>query len=286
MDIYLGDTERNENLMTTRYLTGYSGTTRTLDQLRQWDQWQMLDPEYQRRALWIMDASIAAGSPVGIGGIYRSEQTQLLGAYSRHVEVPAGSAYCCTYGGKYYQKKPNVAHMVFPPWSYHMKTTPAGKVLAIDFTGNLKWLRLNAAKAGLHTFEAINNEPWHAQPIEIPNGKRQYVPAKHHPLPVWTLPGMPAVQPTVITVPTPTLAYGRLNNITEVRELQLALNFYKWRDANGNELLVDGDFGRKTESAVKAMQTALGCKPDGIYGPVTARYFQAFTDKMTALKAA
>ena len=63
-----------------------------------------------------------------------------------------------TYEGKYYQKKLNVAHMIFPPWSYHMKTTPDGKVLAIDFIGNLKWLAANCAKAGLHRSEEHTSE--------------------------------------------------------------------------------------------------------------------------------
>ena len=41
-------------------------------------------------------------------------------------------------------------------------------------------------------------------------------------------------------------------------------------DFFGSGLVVDGIFGERTQDAVIFMQSALGCKMDGIYGPVTA----------------
>lgn len=268
----------------SRYMTGYNGSTRTLAQLQAWDQWQHLDPEYQRRALWLLDASIANGTPVGIGGIWRSDATQLYGALSRHVEVASGG--CCSYNGKRYAKKPGVAHMTFPPFSYHLTTTPAGHCLAIDWMGNLKWLAANVSKVGLKTFADVNNEPWHCQPVSIPNGKAQYNPAKHHPLPVIPLPGIGTQQPvTIVEAPQPTLRVGSTtNNVIECRELQVMLNFLGYTDQYGMKLLVDGDYGLKTASAVRKLQTALKIVVDGVYGPQSAKALQALLDHMAVAK--
>src|SRR4051795_4106218 len=55
------------------------------------------------------------------------------------------------------------------------------------------------------------------------------------------------------------------NNSDAVKALQTQLNL-----CNGASLKVDGDFGGKTNSALKAAQKANGAKDvDGIYGPET-----------------
>lgn len=271
-----------------KYMIGYNGGTKTLAQLQAWSQWNHLDPEYRRRALWLMETSMHEGSPIGLGGIWRSTETQLLGALTRHIEVASGG--CCTYNGKHYAKKANVAHMIFPPWSYHLDTTPSVPMYceAIDFTGNLKWLTANAARAGLRTFANVNNEPWHAQPIEIPNGKRQYVPSKHYPLPVFPLPGMPSTPPSSIVVdaPLPTLrANSPKNSVQEAREFQLACNYWGWRDANGMQLVVDGNYGYKTASACRNMQVALRIYADSVYGPQSYKALTEFLTYMTTKAA-
>lgn len=46
--------------------------------------------------------------------------------------------------------------------------------LAADMKGDLEWLQKNAARFGLKTFADVNNEPWHVQPLELPNSRRQY----------------------------------------------------------------------------------------------------------------
>ena len=41
------------------------------------------------------------------------------------------------------------------------------------------------------------------------------------------------------------------------------------RDGSGNEVRVDGDFGKATQAAVKTLQKMLGIRQDGIVGPET-----------------
>ncbi|KAK3364391.1 peptidoglycan-binding domain 1 protein [Lasiosphaeria hispida] len=58
------------------------------------------------------------------------------------------------------------------------------------------------------------------------------------------------------------LAQG--NNSDAVKALQTQLNL-----CYGSKLDVDGDFGGKTKTALKAAQKAAGADDDGIYGPET-----------------
>ncbi len=55
----------------------------------------------------------------------------------------------------------------------------------------------------------------------------------------------------------------------DVVGLQRSLNQLGIRDADGNALRDDGDFGRRTEEAVRAFQRANGLREDGIAGPRT-----------------
>lgn len=264
-------------------MTGYNGTVRTLAELKQWSQWQNLDPEMQRRVLALMDASIAAGRPLGIGSIYRTPASQRDLFLSRHQVVSIGG--CCRFEGKRYKLRAGVAHAAPPGRSYHEPTTPDGKALAIDFIGNLKFLAEKAAAYSLVEFTNVNNEPWHGQPKDVPTARAGYIPATHHPLKKATLPTKPPVAPTKIYAPIPTLRQNAKNNETQVRALQVACNFWGWRDALGRTLIVDGDFAAKTAQAVMAMQRALNETADGVYGPRTAAAFQRFLDTMVALNS-
>jgi hypothetical protein len=46
--------------------------------------------------------------------------------------------------------------------------------LAADLTGDLDWVVQNAARFGLKHFAQVNGEPWHVQPSELPNSRREY----------------------------------------------------------------------------------------------------------------
>ncbi|KRB04009.1 peptidoglycan-binding protein [Lysobacter sp. Root690] len=56
---------------------------------------------------------------------------------------------------------------------------------------------------------------------------------------------------------------------TAVRELQESLNKLGYRDAQGNALKPDGDFGKHTEESVRSFQKAHGLTVDGEAGPKT-----------------
>lgn len=59
------------------------------------------------------------------------------------------------------------------------------------------------------------------------------------------------------------LSYSRRSKGERVRELQRLLNL------NGGSVIVDGDFGRATDVAVREFQRTQGLRPDGVVGPAT-----------------
>jgi peptidoglycan hydrolase-like protein with peptidoglycan-binding domain len=58
----------------------------------------------------------------------------------------------------------------------------------------------------------------------------------------------------------------------QVAALQTLCGLFKWGDVGR----ADGKFGPKTKAGVIAMQTALGTKPDGEYGPKSATALGTF----------
>jgi len=62
---------------------------------------------------------------------------------------------------------------------------------------------------------------------------------------------------------------------TSVRELQQTLDRLGYRDVNGRPLRIDGDFGHRTEEAVKSFQVAHGLPPVGHVGPRTHAALEA-----------
>lgn len=260
------------------YIIGYGTKTVDLAGLKAWSQWQGIDPEMQRRVLRLMDDSIKAGRPVGIGGSIRTTlgQTQLF--LSRHHVVASGG--CCQYGGKRYQLNAGMAHAAPPGKSYHEPVTAQGKCLAIDFIGDMNWLDANCAKYGLVW---ISPEPWHVQPAEIPHSRSGYIPAMHDPLKPFTLPGTaPAPTPLKVWAAKATLKLGATNDVAQARIFQSQCNFWGWKDGLGRPLLVDGIWGALSMQACISMQSALGITKDGVYGPQTQAALQHFLDHMVA----
>ena len=103
---------------------------------------------------------------VSVGGGFRSsaqQRTLFLSRYSRTSEKTG-----TFWDGAYWKKNSGVADAAPPGLSMH----EIG--LAADLTGDLAWVQQNAAKYGLKTFADVNDEPWHVQPAELPNSRRQY----------------------------------------------------------------------------------------------------------------
>lgn len=268
----------------TRYMTGYNGTVRTRDELLAWSHWRNLDPEMGRRVLALLDASILAGRPVGIGSIFRSFEQQRNLFESRYRVVSAWRPGAVQWQGQWWVKNAGVAAAAPPGRSYHEATTPDARALAIDFTGDLGYLAQNAGAYGLVEFSDVNSEPWHGQPKELPHSRSRYHAPTMHPLPVIPLPDQPAPAPVKVFAPKPTQRQQRTGNVAaEVRALQHACNWWGWRDALGRNLIVDGDYGAKTDQAVRTMQHALSQTVDGVYGPKTAAALQRFLDAMVSI---
>lgn len=261
------------------YVCGWNGKTKTLEELKVWSHWVRLDPEYQRRALAAMDDSIIAGSPIGIGEIFRTHAQQDQVFRARHHIVASGG--CCTYDGHRWALNPGMAHAAPPDSSYHEATTPDGNALAIDWLGNLKWLAENQAKYGL---VPMPSEAWHKQPKEIPLGRSKYVAGLHHPLPKIVLPGQPTPAPLKIWAPKAPLIVGQANNVVEAKAFQNLCNFWGWRDSMNRTLIVDGDYGQKSAQACISMQRALGLFVDGRYGAQSQAGLQKFLDNMVSIK--
>lgn len=266
--------------MSRTYMTGYSGATRTEASLEAWSVWLRFDPEFRRRLKMLMDASIDAGHPCGIGGGWRSSDQQRAGFLDRHLEVASGG--CCSFNGKRYQLKPGVAHMAPPFKSYHESTTPDGNCLAVDMIGDLNWMMANCGKFGLIHFANVNGEPWHLQPADIPTSRSSYNPAVHNPLKPWpgtVAPAPPKPTRPVVAVPAPTISLRTpYQNGKNVSELQQVMKFWGWYKST-----VDGWAGPKTIEGIKAMQGALKLRIDGVYGPVTAAAYKAFAEGLASL---
>jgi hypothetical protein len=96
---------------------------------------------------------------------FRSSSEQRSLFFSRYTKSyePTGTFW----GGAYWKKNPNVPDAAPPGMSMH----EIG--LAADLAGDISWVQQNAHKYGLKTF-GNKNEPWHIQPAELPDSRRDY----------------------------------------------------------------------------------------------------------------
>ncbi len=278
--------------------SGVAGLGRmlTFDELERQDTWRKLHPEVKRRAAAMMAAAAAAGVPLGVGTGWRSFATQLAG----------------------YRRDPR--RFARPGNSNHEGFTANGNgdrdAVAADMVPNSSWawMEENCGRFGLRTFRAVNHEPWHIQPIEIPASRKGRT--VRWDLPTWVLPvdtpvppvlqpvppiveplppvadapappdDTPPAPPTPIVIPPaqPTIERdlipmnktvlhpdlrAQLAGNGDVRLVQvLALGLYK---LTGNATFdvgpVDGDYGPRTQAAVRVMQGLGGVEIDGVVGP-------------------
>lgn len=161
----------------------------------------VLEPEFRNRLFALADDVIEHGGDFGFGGGGRSQDEQYNLFKQRYLKRSTAASGWFWWDGRplgindygYWQKKSGVASAAPPGSSYHESTTQGGKgyALAADMVGDHKLGNALAAKHGLKHFANVNSEPWHYQPIEIPNARREYT-GKPEPLPVW---GQPDVLP-------------------------------------------------------------------------------------------
>jgi len=224
------------------------GTMLTMEQYRAKKTVYQLNSEFWRRYSALMEYGAASGVPLGTGTGWRVQPSP----------PPTGFA-----------APGNSNHEGFPADGV------SGGAVAIDAVPNISWpwMEKNLAAYGLRSFKYINNEPWHVQPVEIPASRRW----RTEPwiLPPFTLPGHAPHPPEVLATPpgSPSFRKGATDSSTKmsgapdgrVTWLQTIL-----RDEYVFTIVPDGQFGTKTDAALRVMQLALNVTVDGIYGNQTA----------------
>ena len=272
--------------MSNVYMAGYSGDTKTRAELLSWGVWLRFEPEFRRRLLDMMDAVISSGRKIGVGGGWRSADSQKTLFLSRyHIEDDNNYSGDIYWNGVFWEKNPGAAPVAPPGLSYHEPVTPEGFCYAVDLIGDIAFAGTIAGNYGLVHFGNINGEPWHMQPAELPHSRRSYSPTMS-PLKVFS--GSPAPQPTPppkpnIVVPAPTLKLTSpvVMHGPEVAKLQQVMNFWGWYKG-----AADGWFGPVTKYGVATMQKVLGFTGnyvDGVYGPLTATKYKAFATYMSSI---
>lgn len=235
-----------------------------------------LHPDMQDRVRRLIESS---QGKVGLGQGLRDPKQQLQMFLSRHVPDPSGEF---SHDGRRWRRLPGVAAAAPPGKSMH----EIG--LAADMTGDMSWLRENAAQFGLQTFEKVNKEPWHVQPSELPRGRSSYERSPAWGLPPWgataaqgltsgTADSASAADPPTSEITTPI--------ITSATPLTPALRL-RGGDAGPAaavlaEALIarglladaptsrDGVYGPDDVSIVEEFQRANGLSVDGMVGPQT-----------------
>lgn len=173
------------------FLYGFKGKRLTREQLERSAMVTCLDPEFARRLLGALQECHDAGyTEIGIGGTYRSTETQRLGFLRSH-DVYIGApeqllrrlktCRACDLDGVKYVLKPKTAHKAKPGGSCHERlTAPLPEyVYAADMVGAHRHIfaTVYAPRWGLVHFGKVNGEEWHIQPADLPHSRSKFRPA-------------------------------------------------------------------------------------------------------------
>jgi hypothetical protein len=210
--------------------------------------------------------------PVSAGDTYRTYESQLAVFKQRYQKEPIPGASTRTFEGvKWYKKSEKLASLAAPGTSQH------NSGLAIDVhtaaePKRLRWLINNVAKFGF-SWEVVPEEPWHLRYTEgdnppqavrdwvAKNGAAQPAPTAPTaapaaaPAPQQARPAQPDAGPKVDPATLPVLTKDYKG--PAVRRAQRLL------ERNGIQCAQDGDFGPKTQNAVREFQKAKGLPVTG-----------------------
>lgn len=210
--------------------------------------------------------------------MYRSYDSQLKVFLERYQKEAIPGASTRTFEGvKWYKKSEKLASLAAPGTSQH------NSGLAVDVhtaSGErLKWMVANCAKYGW-SWEVVPEEPWHIRYTEgdnVPEAVKAWMAANPSevcapgavtaPAPEAPKPAAAAAAPSVSN--NETVKRGKANAASNpvlqrgskgdaVKTLQQLLN------KSGVKCATDGDFGPKTEAAVKEFQTKVGLEATGV----------------------
>lgn len=216
--------------------------------------------------------------PTSAGDLYRSYDSQLAAFKQRYVETEIPGQSTRTFEGKKYWLKKGMAPLAAPGTSQH------NSGLAVDVhtaSGpRLQWMIANCVKFGF-SWEVVPEEPWHIRYTEgdnVPEAVKVWMAANPSEVCVAGATAAPAAQPApkpAVTSAVPQssgeeqVKRGKANAASNpilqlgskgaaVKTLQQLLN------KAGVKCLTDGDFGSKTEMAVKEFQSKVGIEPTGV----------------------
>jgi hypothetical protein len=227
------------------------GQPQTIDQIRAESNFKQLHPTMQDRVIRLITASNGA---VGLGVGFRSEEEQRQLFLSRYVVDPGGSV---EWDGKRWRKQNESDATAAPPGrSMHELG------LAADLAGDHGWVVTNSSRFDLKTFASVNDEPWHVQPVELPNSRVDYEqlgsPWKGNSGPA-AAPQRHAGSARVEVVPGMSgPAVGRL------QEVLIRLGLIKDTTANRDQV-----YGPATQEVIEKFQADHGLEVDGRVGPKT-----------------
>ena len=133
--------------MTNKYPYGYGNVSLTWEQMATKSTVKNLHPEFQRRFKALIEFAATKNVPLGVGTGWRVQPNP----------PPPGFA------------KPGNS------WHESCPVDPVScTAFAIDTVPKTSWpwMENNIKAYGMKTFKYVNNEPWHIQPIETPNGRK------------------------------------------------------------------------------------------------------------------
>jgi hypothetical protein len=139
-----------------------NGTARTtIEQIVATDTFRLLHPTMRRRVHALI---LGSGGRVGLVGGHRPAAAQERMFLERYVPDPGGTV---SWNGRRWR---HVSGATAAPPGRSMHELG----LAADLSGDMTWIVANSTTFGLTHFADVNGEPWHVQPVELPNGRCEY----------------------------------------------------------------------------------------------------------------
>lgn len=151
----------------TTSVPSHGSGRKSLNEIKNMSSFRELHPKMQERLLRMMRDN----PNVGFGQGVRSSQSQRAMFLQRYrktdKETNSQGKKNWYWDGSYWE------HVSGAP------AAPPGRSmheigLAADLVGDTDWVVKNAHRYGLKHFKNVNNEPWHVQPAELPNGRKAY----------------------------------------------------------------------------------------------------------------
>jgi hypothetical protein len=232
----------------------------TIEQIVARQTFTLLHSTMQQRVRELIEAS---GGLVGLLQGHRSTEAQEQMFRERYVPDPNGKV---VWNG---QRWKHVSGATAAPPGRSMHELG----LAADMSGDLTWIVKNCSAFGLKHFADVNDEPWHVQPVELPNGRRDYEQAgspwatTHDTAIVTPTPTpapTPAPAPPPATTPPEVVPEARGDVVLQLQETLIRLGLI--RDTPANR---DRHYGEATQEVIRKFQEDHGLHPDAKVGPKT-----------------